>query len=128
MEPEVERVMDAVKYLKTLQRMCRSSSDCMACPLFTILRRGCGLFSANSEGLVDTTEIVEKWAKDHPARTRQSVFLEQYPNAEVNPHTGARVGCPSSLNAGTSCENFVNDILDGCNSCQIRYWLQEVPE
>lgn len=117
--------MDAVKYLKTLQRMCRSSSDCMACPLFKILGRGCGLFSANSECLVDTTEIVEQWAKDHPARTRQSVFLEQYPNARLS-DGGSLLICPIFIEDG-NCDKYNGDD-SWCLACKRRFWSQEVPE
>lgn len=109
--------MDAVKYLKTLQRMCRCSSNCMACPLFKILGRGCGLFSANSEGLVDTTEIVEQWAKDHPARTRQSVFLKRYPDASVNAD-GALEICPQLIIKNYEC-------YGECQKCKKHYWSQE---
>lgn len=46
--------MDAVEYLKTLQRMCRSNMDYTTCTIYKVIGQGCGLFSAGSEKLVST--------------------------------------------------------------------------
>lgn len=124
MEQEVERVMDAVEYLKTLQRMCRSNMECTTCPIYNVVGRGCGLFSAGSEKLVRTITPVENWAKDHPAQTRQSVFLERYPNAKVD--TSGNIGiCPAAIE-GKNCNGICSGT--GCRECRSNYWNQEVPD
>lgn len=113
--------MDAVEHLKTLQRMCRSNMDCTACAIYKVVGQGCGLFSAGSEKLVSTITSVENWAKEHPVRTRQSVFLERYPNATID-ESGSIGICPAAIE-GENC----NDICSGtgCRECRSNYWSQE---
>lgn len=57
-----------------------------------------------------------------PKKTRQDEFLEHYPNAKINPFTGALAFCPVSVdeNANVNCVD--------CNKCKKDYWLQEVEE
>ena len=67
--------MDAEEFVKQLRRM-----DCQ-------YHREFSLFDAcNTPEQV--VEEVEKWAKEHPSKTRQSVFLEILPNAPIRPDTG----------------------------------------
>ena len=107
--------MDAVEYLKTLQRMCRSNMACNTCTIYSVTERGCGVFSAESEKLLSTITSVENWAKEHPVRTRQGVFLEQYPNSDVH------AICPQLIIKNYEC-------YGGCQECRKHYWSQEVPE
>lgn len=57
-----------------------------------------------------------------PKKTRQDEFLEMFPNAKINPFTGALAFCPVSVdeNANVNCVD--------CNKCKKDYWLQEVEE
>lgn len=52
--------MDAVKYLKERERMCKEVDDCYGCPLALC---SC-MEEKNPEGAV---VIVEQWAKENPA-------------------------------------------------------------
>lgn len=77
--------MDAVEYLKTLNRMCHC--ECLKCE-FGKARSGfetCPVWQRTHPK--EAVEIAEKWAKEHPAKTRQSVFLEQFPNAPIYTNT-----------------------------------------
>lgn len=112
--------MDAVKYLKALQRMCRSNVECTTFTIYKVIGRGCGLFSEGPEKLVSTITSVENWAKEHPVRTRQSVFLERYPNATVRAD-GVVAICPKLINEYCGCGGE-------CPECRRHYWSQEVPE
>lgn len=76
--------MDAVEYLKTLDRICRTHQACDGCPILDCGKIGCGVSDSAPIEFVDTVEIVEQWSKEHPERTRQSVFLERYPNARID--------------------------------------------
>lgn len=65
--------MDAVKFLEERVRMCEHdiyNSDC------------------DYESLVETVKTlakaVEMWAAEYPRKTRQDVFLEQWPDAELD--------------------------------------------
>lgn len=117
--------MDAVEYLKTLQRMCRSNIECTTCTIYKVIGRGCGSFSAGSEKLVSTITSVENWAKEHPARTRQSVFLERYPNATIDEYGSIGI-CPAVIE-GKNC-NELSDGTSCCKECRSNYWSQEVQD
>lgn len=117
--------MDAVEYLKTLQRMCRSNIECTSCTIYKVIGRGCGSFSAGSEKLVSTITSVENWAKEHPARTRQSVFLERYPNATID-EDGSIGICPAAIEGKNFCE--LSDGTSCCKDCRSNYWSQEMQD
>lgn len=67
--------MDAVEFYRTFKRMCYKT-DCKDCLLDQKCRP-----SANVEP-EEVVELVEEWAKEHPAKTRQSEFLRMFPNAD----------------------------------------------
>lgn len=115
--------MDAVKYLKELNRMCTKSHTCDDCPIYKATGKNCGMAYSNAEMLAGHVGIVEQWAKDHPVRTRQSVFLERYPN--VKTCCGNVDICPSILE-GKACAE-IGPVL-GCIDCKKEYWSQEVPD
>lgn len=71
--------MDAVKFLQERNRMYESGA---ATP-------GIGL--EDDYDPVKAVEIIERWSVQHPRRTRQDVFLEQWPNAYVNESDGLLV-------------------------------------
>ena len=112
--------MDAVKFIKAWERMCNSYNSCHECPLKD---ETCSLAfgGINSDKIVPT---VEQWAKEHPIKTRQSVFLEQWPNAELDTY-GCIDICPKRVtgekrsNNGYGCKRF-------CPDCHREFWMQEV--
>ena len=70
-------------------------------------------------------KFVEQWAAEHPVKTRQSVFLEMFPNAPKYPDTKIVVISP--------CE--VDEVLRGncpgvgcCPECRKKFWLAEVED
>lgn len=74
------------------------------------------------EKLVDT---VEKWFAAHPCKTRQSVFLEQWPEAQID-NNGAIYVCPNEVStayrdAYGGCAR--TNIL--CPDCRREFWMQE---
>nr|DAG89099.1 MAG TPA: hydrogenase/urease nickel incorporation protein [Ackermannviridae sp.] len=77
--------MDVLEYEKARIRMCRTmilkEGGCEACPLFNGLKRRCGFAASIAENMDENAirkniDIVIKWAKDHPVKTRQSEFLK----------------------------------------------------
>lgn len=56
-------------------RVCKSYEVCDDCPLFL----KCGALI--SEEPNKANEIILKWCKEHPIKTRQSEFLKMFPNA-----------------------------------------------
>lgn len=117
--------MDAVKFIKERDRMCRfyhHAGDCYQCPA-----KDCECSAL--EGMVDDDNIVtivEEWSAAHPRKTRQSVFLEQYPEARIGDDGVLQIyPCSISLshrNARGNCATMGRECLD----CRREFWLQEV--
>ena len=112
--------MDAVEFLKTLRRMC--NSECRECELGKRLGAldTCALWQkAHPE---EAVEIAEKWAKELPAKTRQSEFLKHYPNAKIL--LGCLNACPMDVFGDTeaSCNH------QPCYECKKAFWLAEVED
>lgn len=57
--------MDAVEYVKTKYRLCRSKDSCFECPLQD--KENCGCITDTIEYVEKAVQIVEEWAKDHPS-------------------------------------------------------------
>lgn len=116
--------MDAVKFLKTLCRMC--DGECRKCEFGKVpsVNEGCSTWQkAHPE---EAAAIVERWAKEHPAKTRQSVFLEQYPEARLM-QDGVLAICPIAISSAYrgedgSCANP----SEKCDDCRREFWLAEV--
>lgn len=69
---------------------------------------------------------VEKWSAAHPIKTRQSVFLEQYPEAPVASN-GVLLPCPANVSADYRREDGRCVHMDRCCSeCRQEFWMQEV--
>lgn len=104
--------MDAVKFLQERNRMFLSGG------------------ATPSIGLEDdfdpvvVVEIVEKWSEQHPRKTRQSVFLEQWPNARPA-DDGVLTFCPKRFDFNSSCLAECHS-LKRCSDCRREFWMQEV--
>ena len=114
--------MDAIKFIEERRRMCNSYRYCAACP-----GRGdseyCGLNVDSGTIAEEQVTIIEKWSAEHPRKTKQSVFLEQYPNASLDGDGILQVS-PCSVD---------NRLVENgcctrgpCSVCARNYWGQEV--
>lgn len=114
--------MDAVEYLKTLNRMCHC--ECLKCE-FGKARSGfetCPVWQRTHPK--EAVEIAEKWAKEHPAKTRQSEFLKLFPGADVGETDGCLTLCPCNIyeKMRKECGGLK------CSECRRKFWLTEVEE
>lgn len=116
--------MDALEFLKERKRMCLSYGTCTGCPLEGAK---CNLGSSKSvEEYENTIATVERWSKEHPRKTRQSVFLEQYPEAEIDMN-GVILICPISISAAhRDSDGECNYPERMCRDCRREFWMQEV--
>ena len=110
--------MDAVEYLKTLDRMCHC--ECLKCE-FRKVRSGietCPVWQRTHPE--EAVAIVEKWAAEPPAKTRQSEFLKYYPDAQID--SGCLNACPMDIfgDMGINCNKQT------CYECKKEFWLTEV--
>ena len=115
--------MDAVKFIEERDRMCkRFDAGCTGCPASNACKNElCCAFDQGST--LDATAqiaIVEEWSAAHPHKTRQSEFLNLFPDADLS--TGTVNVCPNSLYAGKyDCARYQN-----CLSCKREFWSQEI--
>ena len=109
--------MDAVEYIKEYKRMCDS------------IERDCGICKVYEECLCrgDDPEkwisIVEKWAKEHPKKTRQSEFLKQFPSVHQINGVISIMPCVMDSGIDDACEKAIT-----CEECSRKYWTEEIEE
>ena len=119
--------MDAVEYLKTLCRMC--NCECYNCEFGKRLSgfETCTVWRKTHPE--EAVALVEKWAAEHPIKTRQSVFLEQYPEARLS-EDGILLICPRTISAEYRDEDDTCNIgkYGTCADCRREFWLAEVEE
>ena len=112
--------MDVAEFFSEFRRMCKSSNDCAKCEYH-------GDKCNNAIELLEkTVAAVEKWSKEHPRKTRQSVFLERYPEAQIDDNDVLSV-CPAMISPshrkdGGGCFNIHKE----CTNCRREFWMQEV--
>lgn len=122
--------MDAVKFLREKVRMCNENSTCNQCELYKseIDCTGSSCKKWMEEYPEDAVAFVEKWAAEHPVKTRQSEFLKQWPEADVD-ENGVLQTCPALISASHrdqtgGCATLSNK----CENCRKAFWLAEVEE
>mgnify|MGYP004519753767 CR=1 FL=1 len=116
--------MDAVKFIEERNRMCKAYSVsnegcCIDCPARHMECNG--LNGMTGVTGTDIVKVVEKWSAAHPRKTRQDVFLAQWPNAPIL-HDGFLGIKPCSLDEekGKKCGAI------GCMHCRREFWGEVV--
>lgn len=123
--------MNAVEFLRKRGRMCKTFGLCSGKDSGTM----CELYAKSSEkGLScadyanaypeEAVAIVERWAKEHPKKTRQSEFLKLFPNANID--SGTLKCCPLDIDTDFQCP--LGDEESTCDDCKRRYWLAEMED
>lgn len=107
--------MDAVKFVEERRRMCKVTGMGPKYSLYNM-----------STCAEDVVKEVEEWSAAHPCKTRQSAFLEQYPEAVLD-QFGVMQMCPMAISAAYrdsdgECKNPERP----CKDCQREFWMQEV--
>ena len=120
--------MDALEFFKARKRMCEATK-CASCKLYHV-QGGCCISPENEkiDAFEEAIAIVEQWAKDHPIKTRQSVFLEQYPEARIGDDGVLQIyPCLISASHRNARGNCVT-MRRKCPDCRREFWMQEVEE
>lgn len=112
-------MMDAIKYLKTLHRMC--NAEYRECEYGKRSGFDPCMVWRNSHP-EEAVAIAEKWATEHPIKTRQSEFLKHYPNARF--FSGCLNACPRDVFGDTN----IDCNKQTCFTCKKEFWLAEVEE
>lgn len=122
-------MMDAVKFTRAAMRMCNDYySKCWSCPAGD--NTSCKLDSSYSAiSAEEKVAIVEQWAERHPAKTRQSEFLKQWPETALM-RNGVITICPLMISAAYRDKNGAcnKDQSDTCADCKRQFWSAEVEE
>lgn len=116
--------MDALKFIEERNRMCNyygggiALSECAECPA---LQRKClSVRSVTAEYIT----AVEQWSKEHPRKTRQDVFLEQWPEAKIE--DGVLQLCPCMISAShRDAQGGCTATQPQCSDCRREFWMQE---
>ena len=105
--------MDTVEFIKQVRRLGKQKGEAI-----------CFKVEEKDTEIVDQ---VEQWAKEHPAKTRQSEFLKQWPDAEIS-DDGLPSIAPCQLDVrwihGESQKDCENRGV--CNKCRRDFWLKEI--
>ena len=105
--------MDAVEFIKQVRRMGKQKGEAICFKL--------------EEIDTEIVEQVEKWAKEHPVKTRQSECLKMWPDAEIS-DDGLLSIAPCQLNVELlQCESQKDCEERGvCDKCRRDFWLKEI--
>lgn len=120
--------MDAVRFIEERNRMCRFyGAVCTGCPPHNASGASVCLvgieLQCNAE---EQVQIVEQWSAAHPRKTRQSVFLEQYPEAIIDNH-GVIQLCPLNISAAhRNSDGECKSPGKKCTNCRREFWMEEV--
>ena len=123
--------MDSVKFIEERRRMCKSfDTGCNGCPASNACKNElcCAFDLGSTLDAAAQIAIVEEWSAAHPRKTRQSVFLEHYPETTLDEY-GVLWICPSDISAthrdsDGGCKNPYNM----CDNCRREFWMHEVEE
>lgn len=124
--------MDAVDFLNEAKRYCKwcknTTQDgkkrlCEVC-YFEKLNN---IFDLHPMAYRKFVEMIEQWTKEHPAKTRQSEFLKQWPDAEIFEGRYLNI-CPALISKEYRDEetNECNQPEFSCGKCKRDFWLKEI--
>ena len=106
--------MDAIEFVKQLRRMNEKG----------VLKNRFIYFCAGraTDSPEEVVAEVEEWAKMNPVKTRQGVFLEQWPDCPMDDDDVVGT-CPRNVDKNYICGV---DSFRGCPDCRREFWMQEV--
>ena len=115
--------MNAVEFINERNRMCKASTACAGCALSDKSTDPCSKWCFDHPE--EAVAAVEKWAEEHPIKTRQSEFLKMFPNVVLN-DKGQPGYCPKMLDTEYKPVGSCVLDVDICQRCMDKFWGQEV--
>lgn len=111
--------MDDVLFLKTISRMCSNYDlQCNGCPIgIESKKEYLKCYSFIKFHIEEAVEIVEKWMKEHPVKTRKSALLEIFPTVILS-EDGIPIICPHDMGQ-IGCHTT-------CEECCKEFWTEEI--
>lgn len=117
--------MDAVKFVREYLRMDTKVDEFEDCPVYKTDFCTVPAEERSQESAEEIVELVEEWSAAHPRKTRQSVFLEKYPNARIDSQAVIYV-CPADAYGDKVCPKNEENFHMPCCDCRREFWMQEV--
>lgn len=118
--------MDAVEFIKTVNRLCGNQGCCKEGPVAKEGRCLIGFDNESVKSVEETVSKVEQWAKDNPVKTRQSEFLKQFPNADLTRLLPCII---EKDKRPTRCIKYIDEVGHAlCDECRNDYWNEEVTD
>lgn len=118
--------MDAVKFVKEYLRMCTKVDECEDCPVYKTDFCTVPAKERSQESAEEIVELVEEWSAAHTRKTRQDVFLEQYPEVSIGDDGVLRL-CPFLIDASyRNNDGSCKAVQRQCSDCRKEFWGQEV--
>lgn len=112
--------MDARKFIEERNRVCDyymkndAYNGCADCPVCDF---ACNVLSDVTPEFIAT---VEKWSQEHPRKTLQDVFLEQWPETKLFDGMIDIKPCSLAASLRSECPKTF------CYDCRREFWMQEV--
>lgn len=118
--------MDALKFIKQAKRMCHSYDACKNCPAHTGGYEDCHIDTSLDINAEIAVDIVGKWAKEHPEKTRQSEFLKLLPkNATMKMENDVLDVCPGLFVR----KDWMHDCRNiDCRDCKAKFWREDMSQ
>ena len=122
--------MDAVEFLVTRDRMCKSfNGRCNGCEVNEHMGVDDMCIYYTMQHPEEVVEIVERWGKEHPCKTRQSEFLKLFPDARL--FDGVLAIDPCKINRSRfdskECRTYSDEFgVLSCDKCREQFWNEEV--
>ena len=110
--------MEFVEFARQRRRMCDSVTDCHDCPLYELYDQDAMCLTWCANNPLKAQEIVQKWAEEHPIKTRKMEFLEKYPNAKIDDLGEPRACVEEIYGIDIDCDNTT------CTKC----WNKPIEE
>ena len=113
-------MMDALEFIKAIKQMLSAGAN------DSTVQKYISAYKKND--YEEMVKAAEQWAAEHHAKTRQSVFLEQFPNVRLDTNEiidilPCRVDPKQYSFNGKDCCKFRS-----CGECRREFWMQEVEE
>ena len=117
--------MDAVKFVKEYLRMCTKVDKCEDCPVNKTDFCTVPAKERSQKSAEEIVELVEEWSAAHPRKTRQDVFLGNYPCARIDSQS-VLYACPADVYGNNVCPKKKDAAPIICYDCRREFWMQEV--
>lgn len=112
--------MEFKEAMRAWKRMCDAQNECEICPCNENCLMNLGF---ENIGVFELEKTLEKWAEEHPERTRMDDFFEKFPKATRN-EDGVPSVCARDIGYLSKCPSAPDNLVT-CSDC---WWrpLEEV--